>query len=70
MSTWIKDNIINLSTLNLIKEKEENILECTGKRDNFLNGTTRMNTKWTINKRYFMKPKSFCNVRDTIKTTK
>jgi hypothetical protein len=38
-SIWTKDLNIKLGTLNLIKEKTGNSLECTGTEENFLDMT-------------------------------
>ena len=70
-SRWIKDLKIKPTTLNLIKLKVVNTLECIGTEDHFLNITPIAQTlRETISKWDLLKLKSFCKVKDTINKTK
>ena len=68
---WIKDLNINPATLKLIKEKVGSSLECMGTGNHFLNITLVAQTlRATVNKWDLLKPRSFCNAKDTVSKTK
>ena len=67
---WIKDLNTNPDTLNLIKEKVGNRLECIGIGDNLLNRSPIAQAlRLTINKCDLTKLKSFCKAKETINRT-
>lgn len=66
MSKWIKGLKIKPNTLNLIKEKTENILKFIGISEDFLQNTKSVGTKRTPNKWDITKMKSCCKAKDTI----
>ena len=70
-SKWIKDLNINLTTLNLIKEKVGSSLQDMGTGDHFLGRTPVAQTiRETMNKWELLKLRIFCKAEDTITKTK
>ena len=70
-SKWIKDNNINLSTLNLIEEKVGSSLQDIGTGGHFLSRIPVAQTiRETMNKWDLLKLKSFCKAKDMVNKTK
>ena len=70
-SKWIMDLNIKPATLNLIEEKIGSTLDHIATGDHFLNITLVAQTLTaTINKRDFLKLRSFCKTKGIINKTK
>ena len=70
-SKWIKDLNINLTTLNLMEEKEGSSLQHMGRGDLFLRRTPIAQTiRATINKWDLLKVRSFYKAKVTVIKTK
>lgn len=63
---WIKIFNIRQDTLNLLEEKEGNKLNPSTQKKIFREDTNRSTLRQTINKRYWIKLKTFCLTNDTI----